>query len=102
MSRHNHVFDAYSKTIMPSTILLDVPCFFRFVDYQTYEANAECIIEHYQDCDLKRTPPLLVYGLDMELFPHPLILDAIKADSDYCLKLYRNARRRARREALCS
>lgn len=102
MTRHNHVFDAYNETIMPSTALLNVPCFIRFIDYQTYETNAESIVEHYQDCDITSTPPLIVYGLVMELYDHPLIIDPIKMGSDYCLKLYRNARRRAKRGIPCS
>lgn len=102
MRRHNRVIDAFSEPFLPSQNLLDVPCFIRFVDYQTYQANAESIVEQYRDCDITSTPPLIVYGLDMKLYDHPLIINPIKVGSDYCLKLYRRTRRRAKRGIPCS
>ena len=103
MRRHNHVFDAFSEPFLPYENLLDVPCFIRFLDYETYQANAESIIKHYRDRDITSTPPLIVYGKDTKLFSHALIIDAIALGADYCRRTYRNARGRAKRkqEAVC-
>ncbi|GAB1456149.1 hypothetical protein MASR2M48_14560 [Spirochaetota bacterium] len=58
---------------MPSQNLLDVPLLHPICGLPELQAMPESIVEHYQDCDLKRTPPLLVYGLDMGLFSRMII-----------------------------
>jgi len=100
-SRHNQVFDAFNEHTVLQNILA-MPCYIRFVDYETYLTIEDVIIEQYQHCNIESTPPLMVYGLAMEIFDHPLIIDPIKVGSDYCLKLYRKVRRRAKRGIQCT
>lgn len=96
-SRHNQVFDLYNEPTFLQK-MLDVPCYIRFFDYGTYLTIEDEIIKQYLNNDITTTPPLIVYGLDMKLYSHPLITDAIKVGADYCLQLYRRTRRRAKKE----
>lgn len=101
LSLHNHVFDPYEESPIQASTILDIPCFIHFLDFETYQANAERIVTYYQNCDVTKTSPMIVYGLNIKLYDHPLIINALTMGADYCRRLYRNIRRKAKRKVLC-
>lgn len=101
LRRHNTIFDPYQNQTAPLKKLLDIQTYIIFMDYATYQSIADTIIERYQNCDLKTTAPMLIYGLDVSLYKHPLIFDALGLGTDECERFYTRTRRRAKRAALC-
>jgi hypothetical protein len=88
--KHNQVLDASKQPAR----LFDEPCFIRLIDGAIYEIIKEQIVEHYSTCET--TAPLFVLGIDLDLFPHPLIIDVMKVGAGASMRLYKKYRRKAK------
>ena len=89
--KHNQVFDVSNQ---PSR-LFDEPCFIRLIDGAIYDIIEDEIIQYYSTRET--TAPLFVLGLNLDLYPHPLIVDVVKTGTDASMRVYKKVRRRAKR-----
>lgn len=96
VSRHSEVYDIYTDPEFLIPRLLEIPCYFRIMDYPAYKA-IEADLDDYKDPEaIEGITPILVYSVPKDsLIEHPCIIDGGRTHPAMVSSFFLDCRRKA-------